>query len=108
MAVLEAVRGWDALKPADSTESVEGESESSEEVTEAAPELEESRWTEARINELKGTDPLSILLEHERHISGGADDEITKTCKHTKRRHTESGQITDQCGFSICSPPIHS
>lgn len=82
MAVLEAVRGWDALKPAEKEEiedadQVEGESNDSDSVP------EEPKWTESRINELKRTDPLSILLEHERHINGGVDDEVTKLCEPT-------------------------
>ncbi|KAF8312796.1 hypothetical protein DL93DRAFT_2114589 [Clavulina sp. PMI_390] len=77
MAVLEAVRGWEQLKPAEETkEASEGESteESSEE---AAPEEDEVVWDESRINELKGTDPLSVLLDHERHVGGPASDEVT-------------------------------
>lgn len=72
MAVLEAVRGWDALKPAEASE---------ETVPEDAPTPEteevEETWTDDRINELKKTDPLSVLLEHERHVGGTDSDEIT-------------------------------
>lgn len=70
MAVLEAVRGWDQLKPAEEEASPEGTEESY--VSE-----EEQVWTEEHINELKSTDPLSVLLEHERHVGGPASDEIS-------------------------------
>jgi protein kinase C substrate 80K-H len=87
MAVLEAVRGWDALKLEEELQSGEGESpqttsEDSQAVeteSEAAP-LEVS-WTDDRIDDLKATDPLSVLLEHERHIAGGAPDGVASTCK---------------------------
>jgi len=66
----------DALKP-EELESGEGESpqatsEDSQTVeieSEAAP-VEEVSWTDDRIDHLKTTDPLSVLLEHERHIAG--------------------------------------
>ena len=86
MAVLEAVRGcgWDALKP-EPTEAEGDAEESTEESTEAEaepiPEPEEERWTETKIFQLKSTDPLSVLLEHERHISGPGGDEISAARK---------------------------
>lgn len=82
MAVLEAVRGWDGLRPADPSEESEIPSESSEEadtpVTEA---IEDEPWTDAKINELKSTDPLSALLEHERHVGGPSSEEVTSIRK---------------------------
>ena len=63
MAVLEAVRGWEALKPS------EEEDENSEE--------EIDNWSEDRIDELRNADPLSSLLEHERHVKGTAADDFT-------------------------------
>lgn len=73
MAVLEAVRGWDQLKPAEEDVSPDGE--------EPYVSEEEEVWTEERINELKSTDPLSVLLEHKRHIGGPTSDEISGVCK---------------------------
>lgn len=88
MAVLEAVRGWDALKPEEELKSGEGESpqatsedpQAVETESEAAP-VEEVSWTDDRIDDLKATDPLSVLLEHERHIAGSASDDAASACK---------------------------
>lgn len=79
MAVLEAVRGWEQLKPAEKGEpAAEGEGETEEQVEE---EEAEEVWTDERIKELKATDPLSVLLEHERHVAGPAADEVTSARK---------------------------
>ncbi|KAF8324464.1 endoplasmic reticulum protein [Cantharellus anzutake] len=88
MAVLEAVRGWDALKPSQEAGEVTESSETTEapEVSEAnrgseegVPSLEdqgtEDLWNDDRIRILRDTDALEALLDHERHI-GSTREEI--------------------------------
>lgn len=75
MAVLEAVRGWDALKDGgEAAETEEGVEEGQAETSEEVEELPE--WTDERINELKNKDPLSALLEHEQHIGATASEDF--------------------------------
>lgn len=82
MAVLEAVRGWDGLNPAEepSSGSTPDVSQSTE-IENPTAAAEEVFWTKDRISELKATNPLSVLLEHEQHISGGGSDDIRNTRK---------------------------
>lgn len=75
MAVLEAVKGWDALNPEAVAEGKAAE-EKVAEGTEAAPAtpptpapVEESKWDEAAVNQLLREDHVSLLLQHDAHIS---------------------------------------
>jgi protein kinase C substrate 80K-H len=69
MAVLEAVRGWDGLNL-----DIEPEAVENGDLTEAdkeAPEAEEEddAWDDAAINKLLGEDSVSLLLQHEAHVT---------------------------------------
>jgi hypothetical protein len=99
MAVLEAVHGWDALKPAE-----EPLSESTSEVSQATETeipitaAEKMFWTDDRISELKTTDPLSVLLEHERHIFGSGSDDIGSACE-CLRLVPSAGGLKKSCQY---------
>jgi len=80
MAVLEAVRGWAALKPSEESKETESTTQEGTESTESQPPTEEGDWTDERILELKDTDVLSALLEHERHISSTSAEEFSAVC----------------------------
>ena len=74
MAVLEAVRGWDALKPPQVQ--VASEATEDSEVEPSAPtepETEEDYWSDDRLHDLRGTDALAALLDHENHIGSTGD-----------------------------------
>jgi hypothetical protein len=81
MAVLEAVRGWAALKL---SEEPKGTGSTAQEDADTAqsqpPDEEELIWTDERILKLKDTDALSALLEHERHISSPSTDDFSEEC----------------------------
>jgi protein kinase C substrate 80K-H len=69
MAVLEAVRGWDGLNPEAATEAAENGD--STEADKEVPEVEEKAdtWDDAAINKLLGEDSVSLLLQHEAHVT---------------------------------------
>lgn len=104
MAVLEAVRGWDALKPAEEVppEPVPEDSNPAENEISTAP-ADETPWTDDRINELKAIDPLSVLLEHERHVAGIGSDDIANICERLWLSCTmEAGVVSKIHRRSIC------
>lgn len=103
MAVLEAVRGWDALKPAEASE----ETTSEDAPTSETAEIEET-WTDDRINELKKTDPLSVLLEHERHVGGTDSDEITGVRESPSLSMISCvPMVLMPSAASLCFRPVH-
>ncbi|KDQ06993.1 hypothetical protein BOTBODRAFT_167442 [Botryobasidium botryosum FD-172 SS1] len=69
MAVLEAVRGWEALSgEADKDKDKEPAAADDSSAKPAEPPVEEEEWTLDQINEIKNKDVVSLLLEHEKHI----------------------------------------
>jgi hypothetical protein len=83
MAVLEAVRGWAALKPSEESKETESTTQENTESTESQPPVKDDVWTDERILELKNTDVLSALLDHERHISGASAEDFSTLCMFT-------------------------
>jgi protein kinase C substrate 80K-H len=83
MAVLEAVRGWEGLsKNEPAVESSEGETKPEGEVeTSQEEQEEEEKWPEHKIHTLKDRDAVTLLLEHEQHVSGKVGDEVKSVCK---------------------------
>ncbi len=79
MAVLEAVRGWDALMPPHVANEATEASEASPSPS-AEPEREDDQWNEDRIRNLGTADTLAALLDYERHI-GSTEDDFSQVCE---------------------------
>ncbi|KAF9506592.1 hypothetical protein BS47DRAFT_1425958 [Hydnum rufescens UP504] len=79
MAVLEAVRGWAALKGSEEPKETESTAQEDTDTAQSQPpDEEELIWTDERIVELKDTDALSALLEHERHIGSLSTEDFSE------------------------------
>jgi protein kinase C substrate 80K-H len=82
MAVLEAVRGWEAIEGLPHIGSSEAEQAKEEPAQEPEEPLEEGAWTEAQLeHQLDGLieqDYLSLILSHESYLETTAG---TSPCK---------------------------
>lgn len=67
MAVLEAVKGWDALNPEVVVD--EKEKESAEAAPATPAPVEEEKWDESTIEKLLKEDHVSLLLQHDSHLA---------------------------------------
>lgn len=77
MAVLEAVRGWEALAGLPRLGEEASEEEGTDEVKkeeEAAPE-----WSEEELENLLKTDYESLLFEHDEHVASPPPGSIRKS-----------------------------
>lgn len=67
MAVLEAVRGWEALDPEAREETLSNETETEQKTPNTKEEPR--KWDMNAINALLREDTVSLLLQHDAHIS---------------------------------------
>ena len=69
MAVLEAVKGWDGLNPEAAAE--EGPKEATEAEPATPAPVEKEKWDQSAIDQLLKEDHVSLLLQHDAHLTEG-------------------------------------
>jgi protein kinase C substrate 80K-H len=80
MAVLEAVRGWEALKGEGGEQHADGDTEVAEEQGQVVQKQDDhlsAREISEQIQALLSTDFYLLLLDHEKHINAPSDSTST-------------------------------
>ena len=90
MAVIDTVKAWKKLKGEDEEEKkVDGageaehkEGEEVKEDEESEEDKEDAKWTEYEVKQLsERTDYVTLLLDHERHVSEGLGGDKAKSLR---------------------------